>query len=93
MKRIITTLKEKWPEYLIEGIVIVGSIVAAIQLENWNDNRKNQLTAKTYIQSLIGELEKDSISLSQNIAEMSNELEGVYSLSTRLSSKAASTLR
>jgi len=59
MKRILTTLFEKWPEYLIEGLVIVGSIVVAIELENWNDERKENTTRDNYLLLLQQDLNAD----------------------------------
>jgi len=53
MKRLLTTLQNKWPELLLEGLVIVGSILLAIYLENWNEDRKRK---KDEIQ-MLGEIE------------------------------------
>lgn len=47
MKKILSTLKEKWTEYLIEVTVIVLGIWGAFALESWNeDNAKHELEIK-----------------------------------------------
>lgn len=67
MKRIFTTLKQKWPEYLLEILVIIIGIYGAFELDNWNDSRKNNVIKKKYITSLITDLKQDSILLSNRI--------------------------
>ncbi|MEO9476358.1 MAG: DUF6090 family protein [Cyclobacteriaceae bacterium] len=57
MKRIVTTLKEKWPEYLIEAVVIVASILGAISLENWNEDKKEQKIERYYLENLQADMQ------------------------------------
>lgn len=59
MKRLLSTLSEKWPEYIMESIVIVASILGAIALENWNDDRKEKEHLKEIYQVILSDLEKD----------------------------------
>jgi len=55
MKRLITTLSQKWPELLLEGIVIVGSILLAIWLENLNEDRKDRAKEQKILKELKSE--------------------------------------
>jgi hypothetical protein len=55
MKRLLSTLSQKWPDYLIEGAVITVSILGAIALENWNDDRKDRIKEKVFLEEIHDE--------------------------------------
>lgn len=68
MKRILAALSQKWPEYLIEAIVIIASILGAYSLDNWNEERKIRASEKVILQNLRTEILANKIEL-QNIHE------------------------
>ena len=58
MKRILTAINEKWPEYLIEAVVIVASIIGAYSLDNWNQNRLDYNRAIDYHRRIVENLDQ-----------------------------------
>jgi hypothetical protein len=66
MKRILTTLSENWPQYILESIVIIASILLAIWLENWNESRIERQKETKYLKAIISDLEVDRSDLVWN---------------------------
>jgi hypothetical protein len=58
MKRILSTLSRKWPEYLLEILVLVIGIYGAFELENW----KEHLNLKSQNQKVYGFIKNDLLS-------------------------------
>ena len=56
MRRILSTFKEKWPEYFLEILVLVIGIYGAFELENWNADRIEKNKANSYKTELVNEL-------------------------------------
>ena len=68
MKRILSTLSQKWPEYLLEILVIVIGIYGAFALEEWNENSKNRRYKQLMVQNIEKEFEINSIQLNNILA-------------------------
>ncbi len=83
MKRIINTLSEKWPEYLIEAVVIVASILGAYALDNWNENRKLQDASDVHLQVLVQEMKADLNELKTLSTHMDVSLNAAQNLLTQ----------
>lgn len=75
MNRILTTLSQKWPEFLLEILVITIGILGAYMLNNWNEGRKSNRATDRALISVLEDLRQDSVqfgfhvSNSQRIAD------------------------
>lgn len=62
-------VREKWPEYLVEMLVIVFSISASFALDEWKDNQSKRTLEQTYLRGLATDLVTDSSHLAEVIVE------------------------
>jgi len=59
MKRILSTLKEKWPDYILEIFVITIGILGAFMLNNWNEAQKTNRFEKEILSLIDQNIERD----------------------------------
>ena len=67
MKRIITTLSLKWPEYLLEILVITVGILVAFALNNWNEGRKERWKEKEPLFQIAENIKRNNTELKRSI--------------------------
>ena len=60
MKRLFTTFAQKWPEYLLEILVITIGIFGAFLLNNWNEERKEALQRKKVFMVVRNDIDRSS---------------------------------
>jgi hypothetical protein len=63
MKNLLNHIKEEWYKYVLEIIVIVGSILGAFGLESWDEDMKLRNNEKQILIELKTELENNKIYL------------------------------
>lgn len=73
MKKLISTLKEKWAEYILEILVITIGIVGAFLLNSWNENVKANRVQREIITNLHEEFQTNLVSLEKQINRLDNK--------------------
>jgi hypothetical protein len=70
MKKIIETLKHKWPEFLLEILVIVIGILGAYTLNNWNEHRKDKVVETKALHDLLQEFKTNKTILDTHFGNL-----------------------
>lgn len=72
-----------------EIILVVIGILIALQVNNWNENRKKNELKKQYLSSLISDTKNDTLLLKRDIKEIESDLAVITSFKNRLSKSTA----
>lgn len=87
MKRILTILKEKWPKYIFEILVLIIGIYGAFALESWNENITQSNRSKDLLRALKQEYTNNLTQLKFIIESHESVKESTVSLLRIIKSK------
>lgn len=91
MKRILKTLKQNWPEYFLEVLVITIGILGAFTLNNWKERSNTSDQVYRSLANLLSELEDDSVQFSFQQQSSEQTLKSIRRLLTLVVVPTAST--
>lgn len=80
MKKIFTILAEKWPEYLLEILVITFGIIGAFMLNGWKESRDNSVTEVRILKEIRSNLAEDLLGIQDDLNHMESIRKGGYEL-------------
>lgn len=89
MKRLLYTLSQKWPEYLLEVVVITAGVLGAFALNNWNELRKIEKQEIRTMQALYEEAKDNLPVLEGCMSEMEEKIAFTDTLQQYLGSNHA----
>lgn len=90
MKRIFNTLKNKWPEYLLEILVITIGILGAFTLDSWNEDRKTNSEIRKSLEALKSDLVQDTLLIRYTLPFINEQYMLNESLRNRMANSNAS---
>ena len=74
-------LRERWPEYVLEIVVIIFSITISFALDEWKDRQRKQELEQTYLKGLYSDIQTDTSQLKEVMAETRQVIQKAQSLS------------
>jgi hypothetical protein len=83
MKKLLYNLRDNWIKYGFETLAVTIGILGAFALDNWNENRKQQLNDIEFLKNLKSEIVLDTVSLSNRIIsyyEINSNIENAVNL-------------
>ena len=79
--KLYNLLRERWPEYVVEIIVIIFSITISFAFDEWKDGRHKKELEQTYLKGLYSDIQTDTSQLSEVIAETQQVIQTAKNLS------------
>ncbi|HAT63663.1 MAG TPA: hypothetical protein DCS66_03540 [Flavobacteriaceae bacterium] len=73
-----------------EIILVVIGILIALQINNWNENRKSRNQESLYLQRLLSENKEDLVTFENNIKDLEKGIETIEQLSSALTKPSSS---
>ena len=77
MKRILQTLSQKWPEYLLEILVLIVGIYGAFAVEAWGENKARRKEELEILKGCRTELMADAMEIDLNVSELQKSLRSI----------------
>ena len=74
-------LRERWPEYVLEIIVIIFSITISFAVDEWKDGQRKQELAQVYLKGLYNDIQTDTSQLKEIITETQQVIQQTKNLS------------
>ncbi|GAB3948104.1 hypothetical protein GCM10028805_21660 [Spirosoma harenae] len=74
-------VRERWPEYVIEVVVIIFSITISFAFDEWKDDRHKQEQEQTYLKGLYSDIQTDTSQLKEVMTETKQVIEKATYLS------------
>jgi hypothetical protein len=90
LKRVATALRRQdWPTVTVEFLLVVLGVLFALQLDNWNEQRKDRALFRDYLVQLQADLRKDVEQAERRIAAAKSLDERAAYLISVIEGKAA----
>lgn len=87
IRKLANLIRERWPEYVIEIVVIIFSISISFALDEWKESQRKQELEQLYLKELARDMETDMRQLSEIITETKQIVQTVDRLTKRSQSR------
>ncbi|TXE14739.1 hypothetical protein [Algoriphagus aquimarinus] len=77
MKRLLNTLREKWPEYVLEILVITIGIYGAFELNNYGQNKAQRKVEIEILKGCKTELMADLLDININLKDFEKSIQSL----------------